>query len=138
MPKIADAALITDDIAVRDALKFVLEVEGLTVRLFDDCAALLVANDPMCRCLVLEHGLPWLARLELLEMLRARHAHLPIIILTDRPSMELRRRARQVGVCEILEMPFTANKFIDAVQAALRGEVSRVRSQRLRIVDNGP
>jgi DNA-binding response OmpR family regulator len=120
MPKIADVAMITDDIAVRYALKFVLEVEGLKVRLLDKHAALEVATDPLCRCLVLEHASPRLTGLAQVEILRARHDNLPVVLLTGRPSAELRRLARQLGRCEIVEMPFTANEFLDAVRAALR------------------
>lgn len=120
MPKIADVVLVTDDIAVRDALKFVLEVEGLKVRLCDDYVVLLITDNPMGRCLVLEHAPPWPGGRELFEMLRTRRGHQPVILFTSRPSVELRRRARQLGVCEILEMPFAANEFIDAVRTALR------------------
>jgi FixJ family two-component response regulator len=119
MPKITDVVLVADDIVVRNALKFALEVEGLKVRILGNHAPLLVATDPVCRCLVLEHAPPRLIGPELLAILRTRHVHLRVVLYTSRPSAELHHRARELGGCEIVEMPFTASEFIDAVQRAV-------------------
>ena len=54
-----DVVLVVDDAAVRGALKFLLEVEGLTVALSDSLAA--ASDDPKlthCRCIVVTFLVP--------------------------------------------------------------------------------
>ena len=51
--------VVEDDAAVRNALKFFLEVEGLAVRTYDGAARLLDDSElPSCRCLVVDYRLP--------------------------------------------------------------------------------
>ena len=121
MQKIADVVMVADDVAVRRALKFLLEVEGLKVRLFDGYAALLVANNPpLPCCLIIEHCLPWLDGLELVKILRTQHADLPVILFTGQPSLDLDRQAAQLGVRQILEMPFAAPELLSAALAVAK------------------
>jgi two-component system response regulator FixJ len=52
-------AVIDDDLAVRNALKFWLEVESLTVRSYASGAELLSASDlALCDCFVIDQKMP--------------------------------------------------------------------------------
>jgi two-component system, LuxR family, response regulator FixJ len=116
----ADIVLVMDDTAVRGALKFVLEVEGLTVRLYDDLAAMLANLDlARCGCLVVDYDTPSMDGLELVEILRARDIGIPVIMITGRSDKELRHRVAKAGVRQILQMPIMDGALLDGVFSAL-------------------
>jgi two-component system, LuxR family, response regulator FixJ len=116
----ADIVLVIDDAAVRGALKFVLEVEGLTVRLYDDLAAMLAKPDLAgCGCMVVDYDMPSMDGLELVEILRAREIAIPVIMITGHTDKELRHRAAKAGVHQILQMPIMDSALLDGVFSVL-------------------
>ena len=72
--------LVDDDAAVRNALKFSLEMEGFSVRLYPTPEALLAeSNLPAVGCLVIDYRMPEIDGLELVERLRNRGVALPVL-----------------------------------------------------------
>lgn len=126
--------VVDDDAAVRHALKFALEVEGLAVRIFDGAASLL--NDPgwqPCGCLVVDYRMPVMDGLELIGVLRGRGIDAPAILITGRANKELRAQARKLGIHCLLEKPLSDDALLDAIQSALaQGGGTPGPSQRLR------
>jgi len=120
MPEKTEIALVIDDSAVRGALKFVLELEGLNVRLYEDLAAMLVNSDlARCGCMVVDHRMPSMDGLALVEILRARNIAVPVIVITGYAGKELRHRAAKAGVHLILQMPIMDRSLLDGVFSAL-------------------
>ena len=73
--------VVDDDAAVRHALKFALESEGLKIRVHGHGRALLA--DPELKryaCLVIDYRMPDIDGLELVDMLRSRGTMAPIIM----------------------------------------------------------
>ena len=115
----AVAIIVDDDPAVRNSLKFFLEVEGLTVRTYANAAeALEEAHYPASGCLVIDYRLPGMTGLELLALLRERRIALPAILITTNPSAYLVSRARAAGVV-LVEKPLLNEALHDAVQLAM-------------------
>jgi FixJ family two-component response regulator len=111
--------IIDDDFAVRNSLKFSLEIEGLTVRSYATGAELLSAGDfALCNCLVVDQNMPGLNGLDLITLLRARHFAAPAILITSHPSSSLRERAQQAGV-PIVEKPLLGNALLDKIRDAV-------------------
>ena len=107
--------IIDDDLAVRNSLKFSLEIEGLTVRSYATGAELLSAGDlDLCSCLVVDQNMPGNG-LDLIGLLRARHVVAPAILITSHPSPSLRERARTAGV-PIVEKPLLGNALLDKIR----------------------
>ncbi len=121
MPRTSGTVLIVDDdAAVRSALKFVLEVEGLEVRLYDGPVALLAETElPAHACLIVDYLMPGMDGLNLVDRLRERQVGLPVILITARISDDLSRRAERAGVKRILEKPLSDSKLIDSIYSAL-------------------
>ncbi len=112
--------IVDDDAAVRSALKFSLEVEGLDVRVYDGPGALLAeASLPARGCLVIDYRMPLIDGLQLIELLRERHIDLPIIMITGRASVELRRRAARSGVRQVLEKPLSDGALVEGIRSIL-------------------
>jgi FixJ family two-component response regulator len=112
--------VVEDDAAVRNALKFSLEVEGLAVRLHDGAASLLEDPGlPSCRCLVIDFRLPAMDGLELAEELRTRAIAAPIIMITGRATRDLRARAAKLGVRRVIEKPLPDGDLLQAILDAI-------------------
>jgi FixJ family two-component response regulator len=112
--------VVDNDLAVRESLRFALELEGLTVRPCGSGAELLRHPDlPHGRCVVMECNMPLMDGFEVLDFLAARRATLPAILLTSYASATLRRRAATVGVRYVLEKPILNGSLLERIQEVL-------------------
>lgn len=112
--------VVDDDEAVRDSLKFVLELEGLDVRLYEGGARLLgEAKLPEAGCLVVDYHMPGMDGVELVSHLRRREVELPVILITGRCTKGLRARAAHAGIRQVVEKPFEDGALLDGIRDAL-------------------
>jgi Response regulator len=108
--------VIDDDLAVRNSLKFSLEIEGLRVRSYATAAELLSAGDlALCSCLVVDQNMPGMNGLDLIALLRTRHIVAPAILITSHPSPSLCERAHKARV-PIVEKPLLGNALFDKIR----------------------
>jgi len=108
--------VIGDDLAVRNSLKFWLELEGLTVRSYASGVELLAADGlGRCDCLVIDEKLPAISGLHLIAQLREHDFSAPAILVTSQPSMSLRNQADKAGV-PIVEKPLLGNGLLDTIR----------------------
>jgi two-component system, LuxR family, response regulator FixJ len=115
VPALPILLVVDDDTAVLNSLKFVLQLEGFTVRLYSSAQELLDELElPESGCLLVDHYMPGISGLELLAALRRRGVTLPAILITGHPSVALRRRAEEAGV-RVLEKPLLGNGLIEAI-----------------------
>ena len=122
MPLPADIVLVTDDVAVGSALRFRLQVKGLTVRLYLGSTAALAAPDSLSsRCIVVEDSRPRLDGAALVEMLRAQDVATPVIMITGCSDEGLRNWAAGLGTCYILEMPILGDDLLETILLASAG-----------------
>ncbi|MCA6235173.1 MAG: response regulator [Phenylobacterium sp.] len=111
--------LVDDDLALRSALKFALELDGYKVRTFASGEALLEADLPARNvCLVVDENLPGIGGLDSVGALRARSQDLPALLITSHPGPELRRRAGRMRV-PIIEKPLIDDLLIRNIRWAL-------------------
>lgn len=113
-------AVVDDDAAVRHALKFALEFEGIEVRLYEGAQALL--DDPGLDghgCLVIDYRMPDIDGLELVEILQKRGLTIPVIMITGRANSAMRARASRAGIAAVLEKPLSDGALGDAIRHAL-------------------
>ena len=115
--------LVDDDQNSREALRLVLESQGLTCKevingkealqwLLEDHADLIVSDNQM----------PVLGGLDFIHQLQ-RHETItdppPIILLSGHLDQEDKTRAKQAGVFAILDKPCNFSEFVSMVQLAL-------------------
>ena len=109
--------VVDDDSAVRNALKFVLEIEGFKVRLYANGQALLDDGDlPAMGCLVVDYRMPGMDGLELVERLRAGDVTLPVVLICSRLSDWLRSRATRAGISAVLEKPLSDSALVECIR----------------------
>lgn len=112
--------VVDDDTAVRDSLKFALELEGMNVRAYGGGAELLADADALSRgCLVVDYSMPAMNGLELVRRLRSRKVALPAILITGKADEDLRHRAARAGFRLVLEKPLEDGALVDGIRSAL-------------------
>jgi CheY-like chemotaxis protein len=113
--------VISDDFAVRNSLKFWLEIEGLAVRGYVSGAGLLSAGDlTRCDCYVVDQKISALSGLDLIAQLRDRHFTAPAILIASHPSRSLREQAKKADV-SIVEKPLVGNGLLDRTRDVVGG-----------------
>jgi FixJ family two-component response regulator len=111
--------LVIDDTAVRNALKFLLEIAGLNVRLCKSLAATLaIVADGRCSCIVLDERMPAIDGVLLVEELRKQALAIPVIVLSPRLDRAAHDRTLRAGVYRIFPFPIVDRSLLDAVLAA--------------------
>ena len=112
--------VVDDDTAVRNALKFALELEGLTVILCESGRDVLDRQHlPASGCLVIDYRMAEMDGFQLISELRERQVSLPAILLTSQVNADLRQRATEAGFFDVLEKPLHDSSLFDTVRAAL-------------------
>ena len=110
-------AIVDDDQAVRDSLRFLLEIIGHLVETFASAAEFLNADIQRLVCLILDHHMPGVTGLELAERLRADGFGIPIVLITGSPSPAIAARAAELGI-RVLAKPVTDEDLMDFISAA--------------------
>jgi FixJ family two-component response regulator len=114
--------VVDDDDAVRQSLKFALEIEGLSVRLYRDGHHFLAENDlPSTGCLVVDYRMAGIDGIDLVKRMRARRVNLPAILITTKCSPGLLERARRAGFRQVLEKPLEDGSLLEGIRGALAG-----------------
>jgi FixJ family two-component response regulator len=112
-------AVVDDDRAVRNSLRFALEIEGFSVWTYSDGNELLNDTDlGASSCLVIDHNLPDMDGLETIAKLRERRICVPAILITSHPSARVVERAANAAV-PIVEKPFLEDGLLDRIHVAL-------------------
>jgi FixJ family two-component response regulator len=109
--------VVDDDVAVRNSLKFSLEVEGFMVRVYPGGIELLGDTElpRCCGCLVVDQNMPGMNGLDLVAQLRARKIAVPAILITSYPTAALSARAASAGVA-IVEKPFLGTVLFERIR----------------------
>ena len=111
--------IVDDDTDVRDSLRSLLETAGFKTCGFASAEELLADASAKRGCLIADVRMPGMGGLELLEEIRQRQWHLPVIIMTGHADIPLAVRVMKAGAVDFLEKPFASTRLMDSVQRAL-------------------
>jgi FixJ family two-component response regulator len=110
--------VVDDDSAVRNSLKFSLEIEGFAVRSYASAADLLDAPRlEDCACYIIDQKMPGMNGLDLIARLRERHISAPAILVTTNPDIMVKERAKRANI-RIVEKPLLGNALMENIRAA--------------------
>jgi FixJ family two-component response regulator len=122
--------LVDDDDAFRDATRWLLEGEGLSVVCYATADEFLSGYAPAAPgCLVLDIRMPGMSGLELQDELRSRDAFLPILFVTGHGEVPMAVEAIKKGAVDFIEKPFDGRRFLNLVEQALLYDAA-LREQR--------
>lgn len=109
--------IVDDDQAVRDALKFALELDGLAVDTCDSGAELLEHPKlSQARCLVLDYIMPGMNGFAVMNELKRRKVALPVIMITAPLSHAVAQRALAAGAACVLEKPLLEDALLEKIR----------------------
>lgn len=109
--------VVDDDPAVRDSLKFSLELEGLTVHACSSGLSLL--EHPHLRqaqCIVLDCKMPQMDGFEVLDRLEKSGVPVPVILITGPVTAAVRAKAAHPNVRGLLEKPLLDSALLDCIR----------------------
>lgn len=110
-------AVVDDDHAVLDSLKFLLEVAGHGVGIYASAAAFLEDRSARPACLIIDQHMPGVTGLELAAHLRGDGNDVPVLLITGSLSPAIIERARQLGIERVLEKPPPEDELLRFVDA---------------------
>lgn len=111
--------VIDDDDGLREALAFLLDVNGVEARFYASANAFLEALPVADGCVLTDVRMPGLTGLELVRELRARGATFPVIVMTGHGDIPLAVEAMKAGVLDFIEKPFDDEHLLGSIRAAL-------------------
>ncbi len=117
--------VIDDDDGLREALAFLLDVNGIEARFYVSADAFLDANRTD-GCVLTDVRMPGMTGLELARELARRGSRAPIIVMTGHGDVPLAVEAMKAGVVDFIEKPFDDGHLIAALRSALAGRADEV------------
>jgi two-component system, LuxR family, response regulator FixJ len=113
-------AVVDDDPAVCNSLKFSLELEGFVVQVYRSAAELL-ATDHFHEygCFVIDQRMPEMSGMELIAHLRERKVATPAILIVSHLNAALSARAANAHV-PIVEKPLLNDALVEKIREACR------------------
>jgi two-component system response regulator FixJ len=118
--------IVDDDGAVRQSIAWLMESVHLATESFASAVDFLQRYHPSMRgCVVLDLRMPRMSGLELQEALNEANCDLPIIFVTGHGEVSSAVQALKGGAFDFLEKPFSNNRLLERVQAALTWEAER-------------
>jgi two-component system response regulator FixJ len=121
--QVAVVGIVDDDPAVRNSLKFSLEIDGFAVGIYASAEELLSdSNIDRFRCLVIDQHMTGMSGLDLVAKLRERQLKVPVILITSHPPKVLVLRADRAGV-PIVEKPLLGNALQDKIREIIGAEM---------------
>jgi len=120
------AAVVDDDISVRESLEGLIRSAGLGVRVFASAEEFLNSlHARKADCLILNVRFPGMSGIDLHRQLMARRCNVPAIFITVHGYDErTRSQTYSDWTVACLTKPFSEDELFDAVQAALKWQLN--------------
>ncbi|EKM0364172.1 two-component system response regulator CreB [Cronobacter turicensis] len=136
--------LVEDETSISEALAYVMQLEGFTVRTFErGLPALNAARQALPDLVVLDVGLPDISGFELCRQLLAAHPALPVLFLTARSEEVDKLIGLEIGADDYVAKPFSPREVCARVRTILRrlqkqqsGAQTVVRAGRFELNDD--
>ena len=124
--------VVDDDALVRDTIRDLLSSVGLWVESFASPHEFVQSKRPNGPgCLVLDVRLPGASGLEFQRALAELRIQLPVIFISGHGNISMSVRAIKSGAVEFLTKPLDEQELLDAVQAGIERDRTRLRQAQL-------
>jgi two-component system, chemotaxis family, CheB/CheR fusion protein len=112
--------VVDDEVAVREAMRGLLQEEGWAVEVYSSGEAFLEAYHPSREgCLVVDARMPRMSGLDLLERLKTTGGGPPAIMITGHADVRLAVRAMKAGAMAFLEKPVQYDELVVNIERVL-------------------
>lgn len=126
--------IVDDDAAIRDALKTLMEVSGLSCHCFESAEAFVEQLQPDdMGCLLLDVRMPGMSGVELQQYLIDHKFDLPIVVISGHADVPMAVTMMRKGAIDFFEKPFRNEKLVERIRECLhRIEDKRDSSDRIK------
>lgn len=107
--------IIEDDDAVRESTRELLETYGYEVREHPSAEAFLSHSGDEATCMLVDHHMPGMKGLDLLEHLRAQGKRTPAVLMTGRNEWAMESRLAKIGV-KLLQKPVECAQLVATIE----------------------
>jgi FixJ family two-component response regulator len=107
--------IIDDDEAVRDSTHALLETYGYDVRGHASAEEFLSHTGEKGACLLVDHHMPGMTGIDLLEHLRAKGDQTPALVMTGRKDSSMEPRVARIGA-KLLNKPFDDHELVHWIE----------------------
>jgi two-component system, LuxR family, response regulator FixJ len=115
--------VIDDDLAMRDSLAFLLDVNGYQPQVYESAGAFLnEVTVEMPSCIVSDIRMPDMNGIELVRKLKSEGSKCPVILITGHGDVALAVEAMKAGAVDFIEKPFDDAALLDAIRSALAAD----------------
>lgn len=128
-----EVAIVDDDVALCDSLRWLLESVDLPVRTYNNGEALLEDLDPHIGCILLDVRMPGMSGLQVQQRLNELQVPVAVNIMTGHGDVPMAVHTLKQGAFDFIEKPFNDQQLIDVVQQALEHTARRRQEQALII-----
>ncbi len=112
------ACVVDDDVAVRESLKFLLEINGWSVQLCPSGPHLLIHPSlHIARCVLLDWHMPYMDGLRVLDLLTMQSFRGAVIVMSGALDQDVRRLAISAGAFATLQKPFSEEDLVGVLNA---------------------
>ncbi len=126
--------IVDDEAAIRESLQLLLEMEGFEVATAPDGAKGLKAlEESVFDLVLLDLALPGQSGFEILQTIRARHANLPVIMITAYGTVQNVVEAMHFGANNFIQKPWDNEKLLADIRGAIgqhRVEIENIHLKR--------
>jgi two-component system response regulator FixJ len=113
-------ALIEDDEAVLDSLRWLLQGRGFSVTGFTSAEAFLASSQAgSATCILTDVRLPGASGVDLQRKLAAEGVDTPIILITGHGDIAMAVTAMREGASDFIEKPYDADRLVASIEGAL-------------------
>jgi two-component system, LuxR family, response regulator FixJ len=113
----SSVAVVDDDPAVLNSLKFLISIAGYGVVTYASALAYLEDQISQASCMILDQHMPQMTGLELAAHLRAEGKQIPILLITGAVSPSIISRAAELGIEKVLDKPPTEGELLGFIEA---------------------
>lgn len=112
--------IIDDEAAIRESLEILLDLEGFEVASASDGGkGLLLLEESVYDLVLLDLALPGQSGFEVLQAIRARHANLPVVMITAYGTVQNVVEAMHFGANNFIQKPWDNEKLLADIRAAI-------------------
>lgn len=126
--------IIDDEAAIRESLEILLDLEGfIIVSAPDGDKGLQLLEESVFDLVLLDLALPGQSGFEVLQVIRARHANLPVVMITAYGTVQNVVEAMHYGANNFIQKPWDNEKLLADIRAAIgqhRAETENVQLKR--------
>lgn len=113
-------AIVDDNIAVLQSLKFLLELDGYEVIAYVSATSFLADRTARPACLIVDYNMPGMTGLQLVAELRRQGDRIPVLLMCGLLAPDIVARATELEIRRLLEKPVEPDDFLKIVAEVLQ------------------